>query len=69
MGRKRIVSLPVPPATIATSPARGSTPVFAERRGESALEHAASADCWRGPTIDYVDPESGATVYVHHEPN
>lgn len=32
-------------------------------------EHAASADCWCNPTIDYVNPDTGAAVYVHHEPN
>ncbi len=32
-------------------------------------EHTTSADCWCNPTIDYVNPDTGATVYVHHEPN
>jgi len=30
-------------------------------------EHEASAACWCGPEIDYVDPDTGATVYVHKQ--
>ena len=28
-------------------------------------EHEASADCWCGPEVDYVDPDTGAKVFVH----
>ena len=28
-------------------------------------EHIASEHCWCRPELDYVDPESGACVYVH----
>lgn len=30
-------------------------------------EHEASADCWCGPVADYVDPDTGATVFVHRQ--
>lgn len=30
-------------------------------------QHDASADCWCGPTIEHVDPDTGAAVYVHKE--
>ncbi len=32
-------------------------------------EHEASASCWCHPEIDYVDPATGNTVYVHKRPN
>lgn len=32
-------------------------------------QHMASADCWCNPAVDYVDPDTGVTVYVHNEPN
>lgn len=32
-------------------------------------EHVESADCWCAPALDYVDPETGVAVYVHHEAN
>ena len=28
-------------------------------------EHVASAGCWCSPEVDYKDPDTGATVYVH----
>ena len=28
-------------------------------------QHIASAECWCGPVADYVDPDTGATVFVH----
>lgn len=31
-------------------------------------EHEVSAACWCGPDIDYTDPETGVSVYVHKEP-
>jgi len=30
-------------------------------------EHVSRADCWCEPETNYVDPETGATVYVHRE--
>jgi hypothetical protein len=39
--------------------------------GEAAnrREHITAAYCWCNPTVDYINPETGAAVYVHHEPN
>ena len=37
--------------------------------GDALPQHTTSADCWCGPTVDYVDPDTGATVYVHHKSN
>jgi hypothetical protein len=34
-----------------------------------AREHEESEDCWCHPTLDYVDPDTGVAVYVHHEAN
>lgn len=34
---------------------------------ESYPEHAASADCWCVPEVEYRDPETGTAVYVHKE--
>lgn len=31
--------------------------------------HQESDKCWCGPTLDYVDPETGAEVWVHHKAN
>ena len=31
--------------------------------------HKDSADCWCGPELDYVDPETGVSVYVHKRSN
>lgn len=28
-------------------------------------EHSTSRHCWCGPTLDYVDQETGAQVWVH----
>jgi len=27
--------------------------------------HVASADCWCGPTVEHIDPDTGAAVLVH----
>lgn len=32
-------------------------------------EHVSSPDCWCNPRVEYVDPETGVAVYVHHKPN
>jgi hypothetical protein len=32
-------------------------------------EHVESGDCWCNPTLDYVNPETGAEHWIHHEPN
>ncbi len=32
---------------------------------EVRLAHTITADCWCEPEVDYVDPDTGATVYVH----
>lgn len=39
----------------------------AGRRADAVLsrEHEASADCWCGPEVVYVDPDTGAKVFVH----
>ncbi len=31
-------------------------------------EHIADADCWCIPIIDYTDPETGVSVYIHRNP-
>ena len=31
-------------------------------------EHAMSGDCWCNPELNYTDPETGAEVWVHKEP-
>ena len=31
-------------------------------------EHDASSDCWCNPELNYVDPVTGAKVWVHKEP-
>ena len=35
--------------------------------GKVAREHVASAACWCQPETDYVDPPTGAAVYVHRQ--
>jgi len=30
-------------------------------------KHIASADCWCEPSVDYVDPDTGAKVFVHNQ--
>lgn len=35
--------------------------------GPLKREHEASAECWCGPGIDYTDPETGVSVYVHKD--
>jgi hypothetical protein len=30
-------------------------------------EHVTSGDCWCEPELDYVDPVTGAKVYVHRD--
>jgi hypothetical protein len=37
-----------------------------ERR--NTREHVSGSDCWCMPTVDYRDPETGAAVWVHKEP-
>lgn len=37
-------------------------PVVARQAGQ---EHIASESCWCGPEASYVDPDTGATVFVH----
>lgn len=34
---------------------------------ELPLEHEASEKCWCEPEINFVDPKTGNTVYVHRE--
>ena len=31
-------------------------------------EHVMSGDCWCNPELNYIDPETGAEVWVHKEP-
>ena len=31
-------------------------------------EHTMSGDCWCNPELNYTDPETGAEVWVHKEP-
>ena len=31
-------------------------------------EHNMSGDCWCNPELNYTDPETGAEVWVHKEP-
>jgi hypothetical protein len=31
-------------------------------------EHTTTADCWCEPEVEYVDPETGAAVYLHRVP-
>jgi len=33
--------------------------------GRKPPEHSASENCWCQPEVDYVDPETGAAMYVH----
>ena len=40
----------------------------AEHLKSIAQEHVASEDCWCGPEVEYMDPETGAAVYVHKRP-
>jgi hypothetical protein len=35
----------------------------------TAREHVESKDCWCHPTLDYVDPETGCEVWIHHKGN
>jgi hypothetical protein len=32
---------------------------------QQGFEHSSSADCWCHPEAAHVDPDTGATVYVH----
>lgn len=32
-------------------------------------EHWLGPECWCFPRLDYVDPDSGVEVWVHHEPH
>jgi hypothetical protein len=36
--------------------------------GPMEREHETSADCWCNPEIDYTDPATGVSVYVHKRP-
>jgi hypothetical protein len=38
-------------------------------RGQEATEHLPSPLCWCCPRLEYVDPETGNEVWVHHEPH
>lgn len=29
--------------------------------------HRESSDCWCGPTLNYVDPETGVEHWIHHK--
>ena len=31
----------------------------------SQRQHVGSADCWCGPAVEFKDPETGASVWVH----
>ena len=33
------------------------------------LEHVLDSSCWCNPDVNYVDPDTGAAVIVHKEPN
>ena len=33
------------------------------------LEHVLDSSCWCNPEVNYVDPDTGAAVIVHKEPN
>lgn len=44
----------------------GSTPPLAAPQ-LTKREHEASADCWCEPEIDYTDPDTGISVYVHKD--
>lgn len=41
------------------------SPPYRVELQDAAPEHVASADCWCLPEVEYVDSETGATVYVH----
>jgi hypothetical protein len=41
----------------------------AELETTTAREHVESKDCWCHPTLDYVDPETGCEVWIHHKGN
>lgn len=30
-------------------------------------QHVARADCWCEPTVDYTDPDTGVSVFVHRQ--
>ena len=32
-------------------------------------EHVFSEKCWCFPRLEYVDPDTGVEVWVHHEPH
>lgn len=38
-------------------------------RGEDAVEHLPSPLCWCLPRLEFVAPETGNEVWVHHEPH
>jgi hypothetical protein len=35
----------------------------------TAQDHVFSEECWCYPRLDYVDPDTGVEVWVHHEPH
>lgn len=38
-------------------------------REQEVFEHLPSPLCWCMPRLEYVDPETGNEVWVHHEPH
>lgn len=52
----RALGLTEPPETFAE---------WVALRDQKSREHIASENCWCHPELDYVDPETGASVYVH----
>lgn len=37
--------------------------------GPAEREHTTDADCWCMPKVDYTDPVTGVSVFVHNRPN
>jgi hypothetical protein len=44
-------------------------PVRPSGADPSRSEHMESRDCWCLPTLEYVSPETGVAVWVHHRPS
>ncbi len=38
-----------------------------KRTKPGPLEHVPFANCWCEPTAEYIDPDTGATVWLHKE--
>lgn len=36
---------------------------------DKGREHWLGPECWCFPRLDYVDPDTGIEVWVHHEPH